>query len=133
MGGSPSGESGLPVAEIVVGNRRVRAEIAATPDARRRGLMFREQLAEDHGMLFLFPREQVLRFWMKNTPLPLSIAFADADGRIVRIADLEPNSLVGVSSGAPALYALEMSRGWFARNAVLEGDRILRIPRPRVE
>jgi len=116
-----------------VGNRSVRAEIAATPDARRRGLMFRERLAEDHGMLFLFPHERILRFWMKNTPLPLSIAFADARGRIVRIADLEPHSEASVSSGVPALYALEMSRGWFARNAVLEGDRILRIPRPRVE
>jgi uncharacterized membrane protein (UPF0127 family) len=132
-GGPPDGASGLPVAEIVVGNRRVDAEIAATPAARRRGLMFRERLQEDHGMLFLFPRERVLSFWMKNTPLPLSIAFADAEGRILRIADLEPHSEAAVSSGAPALYALEMSRGWFARNAVLEGDRILRIPRPRVE
>ena len=116
-----------------MGNRRVSAEIAATPDSRRRGLMFRESLPEDHGMLFLFPRDRVLGFWMKNTPLPLSIAYADADGRIVRIADLEPHSESTVSSGTPARYALEMSRGWFARNAVLEGDQILRIPRLPVE
>ena len=77
--------------------------------------MFREELPEDRGMLFVFPDERVLEFWMRNTEIPLSIAFADASGRIVRIADMEPLSDAPVSSGAPARYALEVNRGWFAR------------------
>ena len=77
----------LPTAPIIVGNERVTVELAATRAQRGRGLMFRETLAEDGGMLFLFPDEQVLEFWMRNTRIPLSIAFADASGRIVRIAD----------------------------------------------
>ena len=123
----------LPIAPIIVGNHQIEVEIAATAATRLRGLMFRESMPEDHGMLFLFPEEQVLRFWMKNTPLPLSIAYADAGGRIVRILDLEPHSEQLRSSGAPAKYALEMHQGWFARHGVFEGDTIARIPRIEIE
>ncbi|MGH0028998.1 MAG: DUF192 domain-containing protein [Myxococcota bacterium] len=119
----------LPVEPLVVGNERITAEIAATAADRRQGLMHRESLPQDHGMLFVFPEEKVLSFWMKDTPLPLSIAFADAGGRILRIAPLEPGSLEPVTSGAPARYALEMNRGWFERNGVFPGDTIGDIPR----
>jgi uncharacterized membrane protein (UPF0127 family) len=95
--------------------------------------MHRETLPEDHGMLFVFPNERVLTFWMKDTPLPLSVAFADAGGRIVRIADMEPMSATPVSSGAPARYALEMNRGWFEKRGVFVGDALARIPRVEVE
>lgn len=118
----------LDVFPLVVGNQRITVEIAYTPGDRRRGLMHRESLPAGHGMLFIFPREKLLTFWMKDTPLPLSIAFADAGGRIVRIADLTPNSREAVASGRPARLALEMSRGWFERNGVLVGDAIRRIP-----
>ena len=127
------GRPPLPVASILVGHQRVTVEVAATPSARRRGLMHRESLPEDRGMLFIFPREKLLTFWMKDTHIPLSIAFAREDGTIVRIADLEPRSERAVSSRSPARYALEMNRGWFARRGVLEGDAIRRIPRPEVE
>lgn len=120
--------SELPVEWLVVGNHRVSAEIAVHPEERNRGLMFRESLPEDHGMLFVFPEETVLRFWMRNTPLPLSIAYADAGGTIVRIADLEPHDERAVSSVRPARYALEMTRGWFAEHGVYPGDRITGIP-----
>jgi len=123
----------LPVASILVGHQTVTAEIAATPNARRRGLMFRESLPENHGMLFIFPDEQPRSFWMKDTGLPLSIAFARRDGTIVGIADLEPYSKRAVSSRLPARYALEMSRGWFARHGVLEGDALRRLPSAAVE
>lgn len=125
-GGVPGAR--LEVQPLVVGNERITAELAWTPEDRRRGLMHRESMPEDHGMLFIFPEEKMLSFWMKNTPLPLSIAFADAGGRIVSIADLEPNSETVVSSRKPASYALEMNRGWFARHGVLTGDSIGRIP-----
>ena len=126
----PALESGLPVARMRVGNHEITVEVAADAGSRRRGLMFRESLPEDHGMLFIFPHEQPLAFWMKNTPLPLSIAYADDEGRIVRIADMQPFELTRVTSGAPARYALEMSQGWFARKGVVAGDLLRRIPRP---
>ena len=127
------GRAPLSVTSILVGLQRVTVEVAATPSARRRGLMHRESLPDDRGMLFIFPEERVLTFWMKDTHIPLSIAFAREDGTIVRIADLEPHSERPVSSRSPARYALEMNRGWFARNGVFEGDAIRRIPRPEAE
>jgi uncharacterized membrane protein (UPF0127 family) len=118
----------LPTAKIIVGNHQIEVEVADTPATRSRGLMFRESLPADGGMLFVFPSEQPLQFWMRNTQLPLSIAFADDSGRIVRIADLEPLSEALVPSGVPARYALEMNRGWFARHGVQPGDAMLSLP-----
>jgi uncharacterized membrane protein (UPF0127 family) len=118
----------LPTAAIHVGNHRLTVEVAATPAARARGLMFRKELPEDRGMLFVFPDERVLDFWMRNTEIPLSIAFAEASGRIVRIADMEPRSEALVSSGAPARYALEVNRGWYATHGVQSGDSLGHLP-----
>lgn len=132
-GDASDGRVPLSVASILVGHQRVTVEVAATPSARRRGLMHRDSLPDDRGMLFIFPREKLLTFWMKDTHIPLSIAFARADGTIVHIADLEPRSERPVSSRSPARYALEMNRGWFLRHGVLEGDAIRRIPRPETE
>jgi hypothetical protein len=131
--GSDVAGGGPAVHPLVVGNRQITVEVAASAADRSRGLMERQELAFDHGMLFVFPHERVLTFWMKDTPLPLSIAFADAGGRIVRIADLEPLSAEPVSSGRPARFALEMNRGWFERRGVFVGDAIARIPRVEVE
>ena len=108
-------------------------EVAATPASRGRGLMFRSELAQDRGMLFVFPEEKVLEFWMRNTDIPLSIAFADASGRIVRIADMEPRSEALVSSGEPARYALEVNRGWYAKHGVGSGDSLGHLPSAPVE
>jgi uncharacterized membrane protein (UPF0127 family) len=119
----------LPVRWIVVGNERVTAEIAEKPKDRQRGLMFRESMPENHGMLFLFPDEILRSFWMKNTPLPLSIAYADSSGRIVHIADAQPHSERLISSERPARYVLEMNQGWFRRHGVYPGDEIRGIPR----
>jgi uncharacterized membrane protein (UPF0127 family) len=118
----------LPVAWLSVGDHRITAEIAQRPADRARGLMFRESLPPDHGMLFLFPEETIQSFWMRNTTIPLSIAYADARGRIVRIADLEPLDERPVTSIGPARYALEMNRGWFSAHAVVAGDQITGIP-----
>jgi uncharacterized membrane protein (UPF0127 family) len=125
--------SDLPIASIHVGNQRMTVEVAATPGSRGRGLMFRKELPEDRGMLFVFPEEKVLEFWMRNTDIPLSIAFADASGRIVRIADMEPHSEALVSSGAPARYALEVNRGWYAKHGVADGDALGHLPSVQVE
>ena len=121
----------LPTAKIVVGNHALEVEVADTPETRSRGLMHRKSLGYDAGMLFVFPKEQPLQFWMRNTTLPLSIAFADDTGRIVHIADMEPLSESLVPSGAPARYALEVNRGWFAHHGVQPGDALLSLPATR--
>ena len=125
--------SQLPQVRIRVGNTDARVEIAATPAVRKRGLMYREELGADDGMLFIFPDERLRAFWMRNTRIPLSIAYADSGGRIVQIADMEPFSEGSVPSGSPARYALEMNRAWFARHGVRVGDTIRRIPPVEVE
>ena len=100
-------------------------EVAATNETRQRGLMHRKQMPEDRGMLFAYSTPAILHFWMKNTFLPLSIAFIADDGRIVNIENMEPlEELPGASSLEPVRYALEVNQGWFERNGVKAGDSI---------
>ena len=107
-----------------IGQHRIRAEIARTPQSHERGLMQREQLCKDCGMLFVFPKAGRLSFWMKNTPLPLSIAFIAADGAILNIEEMQPNTTNVHSAQGDALYALEMNKSWFAKNGVKPGHRV---------
>ena len=100
------------------------AEIAADDASRERGLMFRESLADGKGMLFVFESDRRLAFWMKNTLVPLSIAYISSDGRITEILDMSPGSLAAVESRRSVRYALEVPRGWFSRVGVAEGDRL---------
>jgi len=109
---------------IRAGGIEVRVEIADEPAEHSRGLMFRETLDENEGMLFIYPEERTLAFWMKNTLVPLDIAYADREGRIVDIQQMEPQTIENHPSAAPAQYALEMNQGWFAANGVRVGDRI---------
>lgn len=104
---------------------RIQAEVAERAEDRARGLMHRKFLAEDAGMLFVFERDQFLSFWMKNTVIPLSIAFISADGRILEIHDMKPESRELVNSSVPARYALEMNQGWFGKNGVVPGHRLI--------
>lgn len=110
-----------------VKGRKIRVEVARTEEEKARGLMFREALGKDDGMLFVYDREEALAFWMKNTPIPLSIAFIDKKGKIVDIQDMEPFSLQTHVSALPARYALEMNQGWFRRNGIGFGD-VVEIP-----
>lgn len=115
---------GLPTHELQLGDKTLTVEVAATPASRSQGLMFRQSLPDDHGMLFIWPREQRIAMWMKNTPIPLSVAFIDREFRILNIADMEPFSTRAHASSAPALFALEVQRGWFARNGIAAGDTL---------
>jgi hypothetical protein len=110
---------------VVANGQRISVEIADSPEERAEGLMFRSSLAEDHGMLFVFPAPQILSFWMKNTSIPLSIAYLDADGTVLEIYDMEPHSLESITSRRPALYALEVNQGTFDRLGVEPGDRLV--------
>jgi uncharacterized membrane protein (UPF0127 family) len=100
----------------------IRAELARTAARRSQGLMNRRSLQDGRGMLFVFDRDQILSFWMKDTLIPLSIAFIASDGRILEIRDMEPLDLTSVSSSRSARYALEVPQGWFGRAGVRIGD-----------
>lgn len=107
-----------------MGDTRIDLEIAVTPEARMTGLMFRDSLEENSGMLFIFPEKKVLSFWMRNTYIPLDIAFIDDSGRIIKIASMRPLDETSVGSGEPVRYALEVNKGFFRRNSISEGERV---------
>jgi uncharacterized protein len=129
-GGASTGSadtSGLRTVTIDSGEGevRVRVEIADSPDEQERGLMDRTALAEGRGMLFVFPDEEVRSFWMKNTLIPLSIAYMDSEGRIVDLQDMKPldDEEPHYVSAEPAQYALEVNQGFFEEHGVKVGDR----------
>lgn len=107
-----------PSARIVFGADTVHAEVAQTPDERAEGLMYREDLAEDAGMLFIFPESAVRGFWMQNTYIPLDIAFMDPSFRIVDIQQMEPMTTDQHTARAPFMYALEVNQGWFEARGI---------------
>lgn len=114
----------LPVKALTAGMHRIQAEVAATDANRSRGLMFRKELAPNHGMLFVFEQAAVQCFWMRNTLLPLSIAFILDDGTITNIADMAPMTENSHCSTAPVRYTLEMEQGWFAKRGITAGKKI---------
>ena len=107
-----------------VGGIEIQVEVADDADERQQGLMYRESLGENQGMLFVYPEQRTLGFWMKNTLIPLDIAYIDREGRIVDIQQMEPQTTETHDSAAPAMYALEMNQGWFEANGIRIGDLI---------
>ena len=102
----------------------ITAEVASTPQAREKGLMFRKELAPNHGMLFVFPTPSNLCFWMMNTIVPLSIAFMRDDGTIVNLEDMKPQTTDSHCSLRPVRYVLEMNQGWFAKKGIKAGSKL---------
>ncbi len=102
----------------------LRVELADTPETRRVGLMNRRQLGADNGMLFVFEAASPQAMWMKNTLIPLSVAFVGADGRILNIEDMQPLTEDAHPSAGPAMYAIETNLGWFRKRGIKAGDRI---------
>ena len=113
---------GLLKIPVYLKNQEIWVEVPKTPQERAQGLMGRRHLGENEGMLFIFETEDYHSFWMKNTLIPLSIAFIDREGRILRIVDMEPLSLESHPPPRPILYALEMKKGWFSTNGIKMGD-----------
>ena len=118
----------LPTVELEAGIHLIRAEVAADPGTRAIGLMYREALGRNEGMLFVFNERSQECFWMKNTRIPLSIAFLGEDGSITNIAEMAPYDETSHCSSQPVRFALEMEKGWFARRGISAGQR-LRNPR----
>jgi len=114
----------LPTVELGAGMHLIRAEVAADFSTRGRGLMHRKGLAPNAGMLFIFDGPSQQCMWMKNTYIPLSVAFLDEEGTIINIADMQPHSEQTHCSARPALYALEMARGWFAERGIKPGVKL---------
>lgn len=114
----------LPMIELHVGIHRIEAEVAASNAQRMRGLMQRTALPPQRGMLFVFDQEARHCMWMKNTYLPLSVAFLDASGRILNIEEMQPQTEDNHCAVKPARYALEMNAGWFAQRGIKAGDTI---------
>ncbi len=122
----------LPEVALRVAGHPLRAEVARTRRQRDTGLMFRRELAADHGMLFVFGHDQPVCMWMKNTYVPLSVAFIEADGTIRNVDDMQPRTLDAHCAGAPVRYALEMPQGWFARHAAGPGSPVQGLPAARL-
>jgi uncharacterized membrane protein (UPF0127 family) len=115
----------LPTVELSAGIHLVRAEAAYTFETRARGLMFRESLGPNEGMFFVFPQAEIQCMWMKNTLIPLSVAFLDEKGKVVSISDMRPQTETSHCAAAPAKFALEMSGGWFAAKGIRAGATII--------
>ena len=121
----------LPIITLRIGTVTVEAEVADESDERTIGLMGREELAEGKGMLFVFREPQAMGFWMRDTLVPLSIAYINAAGVIREIHDMQPlDETPARSAFRDLLYALEVPQGWFAKNGILAGDRVIGLPKP---
>ena len=118
----------LATTTLTIGTQSLTAELATSPAQRETGLMNRFSLKPDHGMLFIFERPEPLSFWMRNTFVALSIAFISADGRILNIEDMRPQTDDPHWSKGAALYALEMKKGWFAERGIVAGALVKGLP-----
>ncbi|NLA89847.1 MAG: DUF192 domain-containing protein [Alcaligenaceae bacterium] len=110
-----------------IGNASLIAEVADTYHSRQIGLMHRHFMPDNHGMLFVFANPQPLCFWMRNTHIPLSIAYLDEHAKVIDIFDMQPLDENSICSTKPAQFALEVNQGWFKRHQIKQGDAIQRI------
>jgi len=120
----------LPTMKLTAGIHLITAETATTDYSRAVGLMHRERLAPNHGMLFVFEDKSQQCFWMRNTIVPLTIAFIDDDGTILQLADMAPQSDASHCSRRPVRYALEMEQGWFGKRGIAPGGKVGGLPAP---
>jgi hypothetical protein len=120
--GGPQPQSGLPTVQTKIGSRDFTLEVADTDQSREIGLMYRDSMADDHGMIFVFPDEDVRQFYMANTRIPLDIAFIDGAGLVVSVKSMLPLDLRITSSDRPAKYAIEMNAGAAAAVGLKTGD-----------
>jgi uncharacterized membrane protein (UPF0127 family) len=118
------------VIQLTAGIHVIRAEVAVESSERERGLMFRKQLGANQGMVFLFDQPAVQCMWMRNTLIPLSVAFIDNDGRVINVEEMAAQTDDNHCAAKPARYALEMNKGWFAKHGIPAGAKISGLPKP---
>lgn len=118
----------LPRVRLGAGMHQIDAQVAATPQERAVGLMFRREMPPHEGMLFVFEQPAMQCFWMKNTLLPLTAAFVADDGHIVNLVDMKPQTLDSHCSTKPVRYVLEMNQGWFAKKSIKAGSKLVGTP-----
>lgn len=124
----------MPRMELTVGMYRIDAEVAADQGSRMQGLMHRRAMAPQQGMLFVFTEANRHCMWMRNTLIPLSVAFLDDQGSILNIEDMEPQTENNHCAARPARFALEMNKGWFAQKGIKAGTKLNgldKAPRPQ--
>ena len=121
---SAHAQNRLPVTELTAGFHRIEAEVAVDQASQAKGLMHRRSMPANHGMLFVFSRTNRHCMWMRNTLLPLSVAFLDAQGKIINIEDMQPETEDNHCAASPARYALEMNIGWFSAKGIKPGFQI---------
>jgi len=114
----------LPRVKLSAGMYMIDAQVAQAPEQRQTGLMFRKEMPEKEGMLFVFEQPGTQCFWMKNTLLPLTAAFVADDGRVVNLADMKPQTTDSHCSAEPVRYVLEMNQGWFAKRGLKAGTQL---------
>jgi uncharacterized membrane protein (UPF0127 family) len=114
----------LPGMDLTAGMHRIHAEVANDMGSRMQGLMYRKSMPQNAGMVFVFEEDATHCMWMKNTLIPLSVAFVDQAGTIINIADMQPHSEQSHCAARPARYALEMNKGWFAQRGIKAGAKL---------
>jgi len=122
--------STLPVIALQIGHETIQTEVASTPASQQLGLMFRKSMPNDAGMLFVFDQKAGHCFWMRNTELPLAIAFIDDDGKIVNIDEMKPQTDDNHCPSRAVRYALEMNTGWFSQHQIAAGQMVAGLPKP---
>ena len=117
-------QTNLPHVTLAAGMYQIDAQVAQAPEERMTGLMFRKEMPQHEGMLFVFEQPSQQCFWMKNTLLPLTAAFVADDGTIVNLADMKPQTEDSHCSAKPVRYVLEMNQGWFAKKGIKAGSKL---------
>ncbi len=124
-------QTGLPQIALTAGMHVIKADVADRSETRSKGLMYRRSMEQHQGMLFVFDRKEPHCFWMRNTPLALTIAFLDDDGKIVNLADMKAHDETNHCAAQPVRYALEMNQGWFGKRNLKAGSRIAGLPKTK--
>ncbi len=133
-GAAPAVQAEMPRLELTAGMYRIDAEVAADQQNRMVGLMHRKSMPQHQGMLFVFTQQNTHCMWMRNTLLPLSVAFLDEDGIVINVEDMQPQTEDSHCARRPARFALEMNLGWFRERGIKSGSKIggiERAPQPR--
>ena len=132
--GDAKPQTGLPKLTLSAGGQTITADVAATDETRQKGLMFRAQMGKNEGMLFVFPQLGYHAMWMRNTPLNLSVAYLDEQGKIISIHEMQAFNETSHQAAGPARYALEMNAMWFSQHKLKAGDVVKgldKAPKPK--